>query len=108
MRDRLFINVGYRDSLLKECDEKNITVISFFDSAYPNNLRQIEDPPMVLFTRGLPLPDFDSKPSITMVGTRDAKKEYLKYAAINAFSLAAANETPFSSSDFNSFFISSE
>ena len=24
MRDRLFINVGYRDSLLKECDEKNI------------------------------------------------------------------------------------
>ena len=24
MRDRLFINVSYRDSLLKECDEKNI------------------------------------------------------------------------------------
>ncbi len=81
------------EKICRECDEKNITVISFFDPSYPNNLKQIEDPPMVLFTRGLPLPDFDSKPSITMVGTRDAKKEYLKYAAINAFSLAVLGFT---------------
>jgi DNA processing protein len=81
------------ERICRECNEKNITVISFFDPAYPNNLKQIEDPPIVLFTRGLPIPDFDSTPSITMVGTRDAKKEYLKYAAINAFSFAVLGFT---------------
>jgi DNA protecting protein DprA len=43
-----------------------IDVINLFDCRYPKKLREIADPPLVLFVRGTLLTDF----SVAMVGTR--------------------------------------
>ncbi len=56
-RDRLF------------CSGRNVTVVTFWDQRYPPALREIFDPPFLLFVRGR-LPDADA-PSIAVVGTRE-------------------------------------
>lgn len=57
--------------LLDECRRKQISVLTFGDADYPNRLKQIADPPLVLFYRGL-LPDFDHSAALAVVGTRRA------------------------------------
>ena len=81
------------ERILKLCEAKNITVIPYFDDAFPERLRDIPEPPLVLYTAGKPLPDLNRTPSISMVGTRDAKRQYLKFAAMNGFSLAVLGFT---------------
>ncbi len=53
---------------LKLIDELNASIITFMDQSYPNNLRQIFDPPPLLYVRG------DLKPedelAISIVGSR--------------------------------------
>ena len=46
----------------------DITVISLHDPAYPPRLKEIYDPPLILYVRGAV--DVLSKPGIAMVGTR--------------------------------------
>ena len=81
------------EQIIELCDAKNITVITYFDDAFPKRLREIPEPPLVLYTAGRPLPELNVSPSITMVGTRDAKKQYMKFAALNGFSLAVLGFT---------------
>src|SRR5947209_435953 len=45
-----------------------VTVISSEDPAYPHNLKEIYDPPLVLYVRGNP--EVLTQPGIAMVGTR--------------------------------------
>ncbi len=54
-----------------DCARKNIHICTYADGAYPNRLRNIADPPLVLYYKGT-LPDFDGVPVIGMVGTRSA------------------------------------
>ena len=53
------------------CREKQIRVLTYGDAAYPERLRQIPDPPMVLYYQGI-WPEFDKLPVIGVVGTRKA------------------------------------
>lgn len=55
--------------ILGECDERGIGVYTLQDSDYPERLRQIPDPPAVLYVRGK-LPPVDDMACIAMVGTR--------------------------------------
>ena len=55
--------------VLSQCGEKGISILTYGDSAYPKNLRNIEHPPFVLYYKGC-LPDWDSVPVIAVVGTR--------------------------------------
>ena len=48
------------EQVIRSCTEKNIQIITIGDSAYPDRLRAIPDPPTVLYVRGR-WPDFDSR-----------------------------------------------
>ena len=59
------------------------------DAAYPDRLRQIEDPPVVLYIRGR-WPDFDTMPGIAVVGTRQATSYGVQVAGTIGAELAKA------------------
>ena len=59
------------EKILAECADKGIRILTFADAAYPRRLRNIPDPPTVLYYKGS-LPDFDELPAIAVVGTRKA------------------------------------
>jgi len=55
----------------RQCKEKNIRAVTYGDTAYPERLRSIGDPPLLLYYKG-ELPHFDAQPVIGVVGTRKA------------------------------------
>ena len=57
--------------VIRECSEKHISILTQKDAAYPSRLKNIADPPLVLYYRGV-LPDFEGQPVIAVVGTRKA------------------------------------
>lgn len=57
--------------VMKQCAEKKISILTIRDAAYPSRLRNIHNPPLVLYYKGI-LPDFESQPVIGVVGTRKA------------------------------------
>ena len=59
------------EEILETCLRKNIRILTYQDAAYPNRLRAIADPPMVLYCRGI-LPDIEGNAVIGVVGTRKA------------------------------------
>lgn len=59
------------NQILEQCFNKEITIISINDSTYPDLLRNINNPPIVLYIKGR-LPDIDTKIGISIVGTRSA------------------------------------
>ena len=56
-------------AIYEYCKNSGIEVISFGDKRYPERLKLIEDPPIVLYSLGK-FPDFNNKLSIGIVGTR--------------------------------------
>ena len=59
------------EQILSACAKEKIHILTYRDAAYPARLRNISDPPMVLYYKGS-LPEFDSLPLIGVVGTRSA------------------------------------
>ena len=57
--------------ILRRCVDLGIHICTFNDGAYPSRLKNIADPPMVLYYVGH-LPDLDGTPVIAAVGTRKA------------------------------------
>jgi DNA processing protein len=55
----------------KTCARQNIGILTYADEAYPEMLRTLEDPPLVLYYQGK-LPDWQAQPLIGVVGTRKA------------------------------------
>ena len=55
----------------RQCSRQNIGIVTYADATYPERLRNIEDPPMVLYFRGQ-LPHWLAQPLIGVVGTRKA------------------------------------
>ena len=76
---------------LARCREHGVTVVMEPDPSYPGPLRQIHDPPGVLFVRGELKPD--DALSIAIVGTRHATPYGLRQAERLAGSLARAGLT---------------
>lgn len=68
-----FLDKDLRESerILSRCGAQNIRILTYQDAAYPGRLRNIPDPPLVLYYKGT-LPEFDSIPLIGVVGTRSA------------------------------------
>lgn len=63
------LNKAYE--VIARCNELGISIVSLDDPSYPEKLRDIHDPPAVLYMKGR-LPDFESCLSIGVVGTRNA------------------------------------
>ena len=59
------------EKILEDCQKKRLNILTIQDAAYPSRLKNIPDPPLVLYYKGQ-LPDFDSEPVIGVVGTRKA------------------------------------
>lgn len=55
--------------ILSICEEKGIDVLSYYDDEYPKRLKQIPDPPAVLYVMGK-LPDIDNSMAVAVVGSR--------------------------------------
>ena len=64
-------DLGEAEKILEACEKKNIRILTWQDELYPANLKNIADPPLILYYRGT-LPDFDHEPMIGVVGTRKA------------------------------------
>ena len=73
--------------ILEDCTRLNIHVLTYRDAAYPGRLRNIPDPPMVLYYKGN-LPDFDGSPLIGIVGTRKASAYGLGVAKRMGYQIA--------------------
>ncbi len=76
------------ETILARCQEKGIHILTFRDAAYPNRLKNIPDPPMVLYYKGT-LPPFDELPTIGVVGTRKASVYGLTTAKRLGYQIAA-------------------
>lgn len=59
------------ERILEQCRKENIHLLTYRDAAYPARLKNIDDPPVLLYYRGT-LPDLDGSPAIAVVGTRKA------------------------------------
>ena len=69
--------------VLEYCTKRKIGLLPFDDPRYPHALREIENPPVLLYYRGV-LPDFASGIYIAVVGTRRMSD----YGKRNAFSIS--------------------
>ncbi len=57
------------ERIVGECERHKISIITYNDPAYPNRLKDIYDPPCVLYCKGT-LPDVDREAAVGIVGTR--------------------------------------
>ncbi|MCI7639066.1 MAG: DNA-processing protein DprA [Clostridiales bacterium] len=64
-------NLDSSEKILEDCQKKRLNILTLQDAAYPSRLKNIPDPPLVLYYKGQ-LPDFDGSPVIGVVGTRKA------------------------------------
>lgn len=58
------------DKILADCQRLDIRLLTFQDAAYPGRLKNIYDPPCLLYVKGR-LPAFDEELAVAVVGTRD-------------------------------------
>ncbi|MBQ8834504.1 MAG: DNA-processing protein DprA [Oscillospiraceae bacterium] len=68
LRDK---NLIPAEEILDYCGREKIHLLTYRDAAYPKRLKNISDPPLLLYYKGK-LPDFDGNPVIGVVGTRKA------------------------------------
>ena len=75
------------DEILAACREKEIRIITLHDAEYPVRLRNIFEPPCLLYVRGR-MPCFDEEAAIAMVGTRRATPYGIKTAEELGYALS--------------------
>lgn len=78
--------------ILERCHAEDITIFTINDSAYPARLRNIFDPPVVLYIKGR-LPTVDELPVIGIVGTRRATPYGIKIARRMGFEIIKGGGT---------------
>ena len=59
------------DRVLADCQRLDLRLLTIQDAEYPGRLKNIYDPPCLLFVKGC-LPAFDEEVAVAVVGTRDA------------------------------------
>lgn len=81
-------NLNKAERIIARCAEENVTVITIQDAVYPERLRNIPDPPVVLYVKGH-LPDVDDEAAIAVVGTRKCSPYGAKQARDMGFEIAS-------------------
>ncbi len=80
------------EKVFEYCVRKNIGILKYSDAEYPESLRSISNPPVLLYYRGI-LPDFESLFCVSVVGTRRLSEYGLKNAFTISRDLASAGAT---------------
>lgn len=75
------------DRILGDCDRLGIRIMTCQDADYPERLRNIYDPPLVLYCKGKEIA-FDEEVAIAMVGTRTCTPYGVRVAGKLAMDLA--------------------
>ena len=75
------------DRILADCARGDIFLLTMQDAAYPARLRDIFDPPVLLYGKGS-LPLFDEEAAIAVVGTRSCTPYGLRCAHRMGYELA--------------------
>lgn len=70
------------ERVLRFCESKNVGILTYSDENFPNSLREISTPPVLLYYRGT-LPNFNNECIISVVGTR----RLTEYGRKNAFAI---------------------
>ena len=73
--------------ILDTCGRKNIFILTMHDARYPQRLRNIFEPPLLLYGRG-ELPLFDEEVAVAVVGTRFCTDYGLRMAEQFGFDLS--------------------
>ena len=76
------------EKIIADCNREKIHILTWQDAVYPHRLKNIPDPPVVLYYKGR-LPDFDNLPLIGIVGTRHASAYGLNTAKRMGYQIAA-------------------
>ena len=58
------------EKILADCTRLDIRILTIQDAEYPGRLKNIYDPPVLLYVKGR-LPAFDEEAAVAVVGTRD-------------------------------------
>ena len=82
-------SLGGADKILGDCDRLGLQVVTIQDSAYPYRLRNIYDPPMVLYAQGRKIPRMDDEVAIAMVGSRRVSAYGMEMGEKLAYQLAS-------------------
>ena len=80
------------EALLNFCLSRGVGLLSYFDEEYPASLREIKNPPQLLYYRGK-LPDFNSSTFVSIVGTRKLTNYGRSHTYKIARELASAGAT---------------
>lgn len=76
------------EQILADCRRENIHILTWQDALYPKRLKNIADPPVVLYYKGS-LPQVDALPCIAVVGTRSASAYGMSTAKRMGYQIAA-------------------
>ena len=76
--------------ILKYCKEKRVDIVTYRDERYPSRLRNIQDPPALLYVLGR-LPNMNDRLCIGIVGTRKMSEYGRDTAYKISYELASAN-----------------
>jgi DNA processing protein len=76
------------DRILGDCDALGLRLLTLRDTQYPDRLRNIYDPPILLYVQGR-LPRFDEEVAIAMVGSRRVSPYALMAGEKLAFQLSS-------------------
>ncbi len=80
-------NLTPSEEILDFCGREHIRLLTIQDAAYPKRLKNIPDPPILLYYKGR-LPDFEGMPVISVVGTRKASAYGLTVAKRMGYQIA--------------------
>lgn len=84
------INIDKAYKIVKRCVELGYEIITIENSKYPRKLKNISNPPAVLYVKG-ELPDLDDKLCISIVGTRNSSAYGNKISFEMGYKLAKAD-----------------
>ena len=85
LRDKSLLGA---EQILETCSRKDIRILTWQDALYPKRLKNIADPPVVLYYKGR-LPQVDALPAVAVVGTRRASAYGLSAAKRLGYQIAA-------------------
>ena len=62
-------NTDKAQKIIDFCESRGVGILSYFDAEFPRSLKEIKNPPVLLYYRGR-LPDFQNEFFVSIVGTR--------------------------------------
>ncbi len=78
------VNKNFADKVIADCKKEKVRILTIESENFPERLRNIPSPPLVLFFRGN-FPDIDNEPIFCIVGPR----KVTKFGAKAAYSLSS-------------------